>query len=195
MKSNQKSKTFRKDDTGYAEVVPMIVAFLLAIIIGVMIYFAIEGGVSAFDSTKSEAFTSDSDGNSFARFDKALTGSNYTGEKVRLEYSAKSVSSLVAWNGTGSDKAQQALGSGDYSIVNEYLNIYGNATATTDLTNYTQINVTYVSNIASNEGGTTDMAGTVFQLLPIVALVLVAAIILGIILGFGKGGIGKGGGL
>jgi len=34
---------------------------------------------------------------------------------------------------------------------------------------------------------TTDMASTVFGLLPIVALVVVAAIILGVILGFGGG--------
>lgn len=48
------------------------------------------------------------------------------------------------------------------------------------------------ANLSRN--ATTDMAGTVFGLLPIVALVIVAAIILGVILGFGaapgkKGGI------
>ena len=35
---------------------------------------------------------------------------------------------------------------------------------------------------------TTDMASTVFTLLPIVALVIVAAIILGVVLGFGGSG-------
>jgi len=41
------------------------------------------------------------------------------------------------------------------------------------------------ANESKNE--TTDMASTVFSLLPIVALVVVAAIILGVVLGFGGG--------
>jgi len=39
-----------------------------------------------------------------------------------------------------------------------------------------------------SKNDTTDMAETVFTLLPIVALVIVAAIILGVILGFGGSG-------
>ena len=39
----------------------------------------------------------------------------------------------------------------------------------------------------TSRNATTDMASTVFGLLPIVALVLVAAIILGVVLGFGGG--------
>ena len=42
---------------------------------------------------------------------------------------------------------------------------------------------------ASNDckNATTDMASTVFNLLPIVGLVVVAGIIIGVIMGFGKG--------
>ena len=43
----------------------------------------------------------------------------------------------------------------------------------------------------ASKNDTTDMAETVFTLLPIVALVVVAAIILGVILGFGGSGPGK----
>jgi heme/copper-type cytochrome/quinol oxidase subunit 4 len=41
------------------------------------------------------------------------------------------------------------------------------------------------ANTSKNE--TTDMATTVFELLPIIALVVVAAIIIGVIVGFGAG--------
>lgn len=42
------------------------------------------------------------------------------------------------------------------------------------------------ANDSKNE--TTDMASTVFALLPLVALVIVASIILGVVMGFGGGG-------
>ena len=42
------------------------------------------------------------------------------------------------------------------------------------------------ANDSKNE--TTDMASTVFGLLPIIALVVVASIIIGVIIGFGGGG-------
>jgi uncharacterized membrane protein YjgN (DUF898 family) len=44
------------------------------------------------------------------------------------------------------------------------------------------------ANTSKNE--TTDMASTVFSLLPLVALVIVASIILGVVVGFGGGGKG-----
>lgn len=44
----------------------------------------------------------------------------------------------------------------------------------------------------TSKDATTDMASTVFTLLPIIALVVVASIILGVVIGFGGGG-GKGG--
>ena len=47
------------------------------------------------------------------------------------------------------------------------------------------------ANTSKNE--TTDMASTVFSLLPLVALVIVASIILGVVVGFGGGGDNKGG--
>ena len=42
----------------------------------------------------------------------------------------------------------------------------------------------------SSKNDTTDMASTVFSLLPIVALVIVASIILAVVMGFGGGGKG-----
>lgn len=47
--------------------------------------------------------------------------------------------------------------------------------------------------VAANDSrnATTDMAGTVFELLPLIALVVVASIILGVVLGFGGGGKGR----
>lgn len=40
----------------------------------------------------------------------------------------------------------------------------------------------------TSRNATTDMAATVFALLPLIALVVVASIILGVVLGFGGGG-------
>lgn len=49
--------------------------------------------------------------------------------------------------------------------------------------------ITFDSNDANtSRNTTTSMASTVFGLLPIIALVVVASIILGIVLGFGGGG-------
>lgn len=48
---------------------------------------------------------------------------------------------------------------------------------------------TATANSSRNE--TTSMATTVFSLLPLIALVVVASIILGVVLGFGGGGRGR----
>jgi len=47
-----------------------------------------------------------------------------------------------------------------------------------------------LTNDAANESrdGVNSMASTVFSLLPIIALVVVASIILGVVVGFGRGG-------
>jgi hypothetical protein len=50
---------------------------------------------------------------------------------------------------------------------------------------FSQVNVTYTSNMGSTGGDVNDMASTVFGLLPIIALAVVASIIIGVIIGFG----------
>ena len=175
MKANKKTK-LAGNNTGYVKVVGGLVALLLMIIVGVLVYWETQGAIDGFDSV-TETFTSDSDGNSFTRYSN-LAGSNYTGERVELDNSPNSITSVYVWNSSGA--AEACTVTTHYTNTHKFIDIVADSRS-----NFTQVNVTYVSNMASSEDETSDMATTVFDLLPIIALAVVASIIIGVVVGFG----------
>jgi len=181
LKANQRIKTLTTNDVAYQKIIGGIVALLLTIIVGVMVYWETQSSIDGFE-TQTETFTEDMDGTTFTRYD-GTTGSNYTGVTVKLDNSPGTVSSVIAWNGTGSSVAQQTVtATTQYTLSHRQLSIVAD-----QLTNFTQLNVTYSSNMDSSEDDISDMATTVFNLAPIIALVIIAGIILGVVLGFGSG--------
>ena len=183
MKANFKYKNLKEDNTAYVKVIGGLVALLLMIIIGVLVYWETTGSIDSFDDTISEEITVNSDGTALSRWDGATSGSNYTGETLELDSSVYSISNITCWNGTAStanDVSYLTTVSTHYSLNGKYLVIKAG-----QANNFTQVNVTYVSNVANQESGASDMSSTVFDLLPIIALAVIASIIIGVILGFG----------
>lgn len=172
MKANQKVRdSFVEDKSAYTKVVGGIVALLLTIVIGVMIYYEVSGGIADF-SEQTETFTG---------YTVEYPGSATT---VTLANSPTSTSTcnVTLYNATTPAEQYPA-----YALSGKQITI-----AVGVAVNFTQVNVTYTGHASTDAALTTTMAGTIFVLLPIIALVIVAAIILGIVLGFG--GSGKSGG-
>ena len=167
----------------YSKVVVGIVALLLAVIIGIMVYWE-TASIDQYEDSSLETFTSDSDGNTFTRY-SGTAGSNYTGEVIELANSANSVTNITCWNESGGSEDESYLETEGthYTVNGKYLTLVGDQAS-----NFTQVNVTYVSNIASTESGASDMASTVFSLVPIIALIVVASILIGVIYTLGSGG-------
>lgn len=170
MKANQKFKNLSKNDDAYIKIVGSLVALLLAIIVGVLVYFEMLDSVSSFSEDTVEVFTG------------YTTASNASAWSVTLQNSPASATV------TNVTCANMTAGSESYPTFS--LNHRTISVGAGGADQFTQVNVTYTSNIATDESTATDMASTVFGLLPIIALVVVASIILGIVLGFGgsKGG-------
>jgi len=172
MKANRKFKTDETGSSSTTQVVGMLVALMLTIIISVMIYYEVSGSVADF-SEQTETFTG------YA----ALTA-NASAWSVTLANSPDGTGNcnVTCFNATGGQLSYPT-----YGLNHKTISVAADAA---DM--FSQVNVTYTSHIGTDEDTTTTMAGTVFVLLPIIALVIVAAIILGIVLGFG--GSGKSGG-
>ena len=190
MKANQKLRTNNNAQSQIQSVV-LVVALLLTIVIGVMVYFEVIEGVDELAET-TEVFTGYTlPGSSAGIFD--ATGSNATQTIVTLTNSPYSTDnstiSVVCRNTTGSVDSSPAVKFNSRQIIipASPSNVIGTPLG------YNQIRVTYTSNAARSQSTeVTPMAQTIFTLLPIIALVVVAAIILAVVLGFG--GSGKSGG-
>lgn len=185
MKANKK---FRLDESGTVDigVAVMIVALLVTIVIGVMVYFEFTESVNQFDEVI-ERFTG------YTQFTFGIAGSNTTGIIITLANSPDGTSNcnVSCWNeshsGLGGSSTTDATSYPTFGLNHNEVKIAGEAT-----TNFTQVNVTYTGHTATAEASDiTPMAQTIFSLLPVIALVVVAAIILGVVLGLGR----KGGGL
>jgi hypothetical protein len=168
MKANQHIKL---DNQGNVQVVGGIVALLVAIIVGVMLYFNISDTVDEFGEVI-ETFGPYTDTTNASAWTVTLTNSPV--------------------NTANTNVTCVNLTSGSESYPTFGLNHRTISVAADAANNFTQVNVTYTSNIADTESGATDMASTVFGLAPIIAVVVVAAVLLGVILTFGKGGHKKG---
>jgi len=169
MKGNRKAKTI-EDTNAYTQVVSGIVALLLTIVIGVMVYFEVDDGIDSFDEVV-ETFTGYSHGD------------NASAQIITLDNSPNSASdtNITCYSATAG-----TLSYPTFTVSHNKVTI-----AAGSASNYTQVNATYTSHMSTDAGENTDMAGTVFGLLPIIALVVIASIILMVVLGFGgsKGGL------
>lgn len=172
MKANQKV-SLRKNGQGYMQVVGGIVALLIALIIGVMLYFSVVDTVDEF-SEVTETFTG-----------YAWATANASAWSITLGNSPASstVTNVTCYNGTAGTESYPT-----FILNHETINVAADAADV-----FSQVNVTYTSNIATDEGDVTDMAQNVFGIAPLIAIVVIAAIILGVVLAFGSGR--KGGGL
>jgi len=178
MKANKKNK-LEKNDDAFVKVVGGLVALLIMIIVGILVYWETSDNIA--ESSTTETFTSDSDDNTFTRYDRT-TGSNLTGERVELKNTPSSITSVYVWNGSGNGAAEACTVTTHYTNTDKYIDIVADSRG-----NFTQVNVTYVSNLGSGVDTADDMTSTVFDLIPIIGLAVVASIIVGVIINFGSG--------
>ena len=171
-------KKLIKNRNAYAQAVTGVVAFLLVIVIGVMIYFNVADGVDQYNEVE-ETFTGYTQ---YTNTGGTGAGSNYTGIVFTLGNSPDGTSNtnVTCWNASGSSIV---LSYPTFTVNHKQVKIGAGAAS-----NFTQVNVTYTSHLSSDATENTDMAATVFALIPIVALTIVASIILLLVLGFGGGG-------
>ena len=175
MKANQKTKSFRSDTNGNTKLVGGIVALLLVIIVGVLVFYQTEDSVSSFDE-QYEEFTG------YTRWAGGTTGSNYTGVTITLSISPNNAAdtNVTCYNESGG--AGEIEGYPAFTLNHKNIVIAGNATG-----NFTQVNVTYTTHMGSDSAEVMGMAGTIFSLLPLIALVMVAGVILAVVMNFGSG--------
>jgi len=170
MKANRKNKLSDDSAEVSTQMIGGIVGLLLVIVIGVMVYFSFTDSIDSMNEM-TETFTGYAD------------TTNGTAWSVELDNSpdGKSNCNVTCVNISAGAESYPAYGLNSMTV-----SVAANAAK-----NFTQVNVTYTSKMASDGSDTTDMAGTVFTLAPIIALVIVASIILGAVIGFGgkKGGI------
>ena len=184
MKANR--KLVNNDNAYNVAMVGGLVALLISIIIGVMVFWSLTGNIPGNDASRTEIFT----GYTLPSGPAHTGGSNASAQVITLAYvpngNSNSSVAVVCYNSTG------------HTISSPTVTVSGNKitipaavdhTATPPL-GYNQVNVTYTPKIYTESTSTTSMANTVFALLPIIALVVVASIILAIVVGFGgsKGG-------
>jgi len=189
MKGNQK---FKYDETASvnAKAVSGLIALLLTIIISVLIYFSVSSTDIFIDDA--ESFTG------YSRYDGAAqTGSNYTGITITLADTPINDASInITFRNVSSYEATDT-----HHTIHEDNEFYPQGPGTgwnrshrsivitphqRTITNFTMVNISYSTGSAQLERTViTPMAVTVFNLAPLIALVVVASIILGIIVGFG----------
>ena len=166
MKANQKIKNLNHDDNGYVEIVGGLVALLLMIIVGVLVFYSVSDSM-------------DVAGDADETFTGYAATANASAWSITLDNSPTSSSAVnvTCYNSTGKTESYPA-----FTLVHKTVSVAAGAAS-----EFSQVNVTYTSNMADSADPASDMAGTVFSLLPIIALAVVASIIIGVIIGFGGG--------
>jgi len=174
MKANRKFKSFTQDTGGYQKIIAALVALLLTILIGIMVYWEVSESIDMTADTV-ETFTGYS------------ASANATAWTVDLEEhpTGTSATNVTCYNSTSKNESYPA-----FTLSSRTISVAGDAAD-----EFSQVNVTYTSTGAEAADGVDSMSSTVFDLLPLIALVVIAGIILAIVLGFGGDGKGKNGGL
>ena len=165
MKANRKMKDLRYNDNGYMKMISMVIVLLVAVLVGVMAFFEVTDSLDVNEKT-TETFTG------FA------SNANASAWSVTLSYRPASASDI---NVTCYDST---VGESYPVFTLDYKTISVAADAAKV---FTQVNVSYTRASASSMQKGEDMGVTVFNLLPIIALVVVASIILAVVMGFGSG--------
>jgi len=173
MKANKKTKLYY-DNHGYTKIVGGLVALMLMIIVGIMVFWETRDSIDGFDEV-TETITSEGDGTAFS----ALV-TNGTAWTVELGNSPLNTgnTNITCYNSTSGDESFPT-----FTLSHKIVSVAADAADYFD-----QVNATYTSNMASSEDDTSSLAATVFDLLPIIALAVVASIIIGVIIGFGGSG-------
>lgn len=148
------------------KLVGTLVALLIIIIIAGMVYYSIVDNTDQFSEV-----TDTTTGYSH--------GDNASAWSIYLDNSPDGTSNL---NITCYSATAGTLSYPSFTLSNEKVSVAAGAAS-----NFTQVNATYTSKMATAEEGITEDAGTVFSLLPIIALVVVASVILLYVIGFGGG--------
>jgi len=154
------------------------VAFLITIIVGILVFWALSGTMPG-NSEQTEYFT----GYTLPTGSDSSGGSNDTATVITLSYvpysTSNSTIAVVCYNSTGETQTSPPV-----TIANRKVTIQSGS-GTANPAGYDQVNVTYTPMVDSQTAGTETMATTVFALLPIIMLVVVAGIILGVVMMFG----------
>jgi cobalamin biosynthesis Mg chelatase CobN len=187
MKANKKQLNKNSEAAINMQVAITIVGLLLAIVIGVMVYFNTIDNITEFAQT-TEYFT----GYTLPTDSAHTGGSNASVQHITLENSPYSTSNstitVICYNATGATTSSPPVTINHKTITIPAASSHAGTTTSAVPKGYSQINVTYTSKIARAQStDVTPMASTVFTLAPIIALVVIAAIVLVVVLGFGKG--------
>ena len=167
----------------YTKLVTVVVALLVGIGVSAIVLFEIMEAPDSLADSVTDEITQDSDGNTFTQWSPGHDGSNTTGEKIELSYNPSSITNITCYNASGTVEVESyltAVGT-DYNINGVNLYILPDRAD-----NFTQVNVTYVPFAGVVGGDVRDMGATVFELTPIIALVLVATVIIGIVVMMGN---------
>jgi len=180
MKANR-SIRFKDNNEGYVKLVSGLLVLLLAIVIGILIFWNVSPNMPGNVASRTEIFTgytlpSDSDSSG---------GSNDTATTVTLTYvpyrTTNASIAVVCYNSSAETQCSPPV-----TITNKNV-VIQSGSGTANPAGYDQINVTYTPMIYDDIGTTETNAGTVFGLLPIIAIVVIGSIMIGLIAGFGKG--------
>ena len=150
----------------YAKVIPVIIAFLIATGIGAIVLFEI---LDAPDALSGELYE---------EFSYADT-TNASAWSVEVGHSPTGTSdvNVTCVNITAGAESYPA-----FTLNQKTISVAADAA-----NNFTQVNVTYTPNSGAVGDDVRVMGETVWTLLPIIALVIVASIIIGIVVMMGSG--------
>jgi len=177
MKANKKALI--PNNKANTQVIGGLVALLASIIIGVMVFYSITGNLPQ-SSTQTETTTTDIAGTAFTLpTGPSSQGSNSSAWAVQTLYTPASASAVnvTCYNSTGNSESYAET----FTLSSRRVDVGAGA-----VDGFNQVNLSYTTKFASEKTGTETMANTVFSLLPIVALVAVASVILGVVVMFGK---------
>jgi hypothetical protein len=167
MKANQRSKSLVGNRQGFAQIVGGLVALMVTIIIGVLVYYSI------YDT---DAFS----GTTYEEFGPYVDTTNASAWSVTVDSlpNSKSDVNVTCVNVTAGAESYPT-----FSLLNRDISVAADAAS-----NFTQVNITYTSKQEADISGTDVTAGTIFTLLPIIAIVAIGSIMIIAVSRFGGSG-------
>ena len=167
MKANRKFKDFKNNNAGFARIIGGLVALLICILVGVLIYWSIADSPS-FAGTTYEEFTGYG------------ATANASAWSVTIDYlpDSKGDTNVTCYNSTGNSESWPT-----FTLLNRDISVAAGAAD-----EFSQVNVTYESKQEDAVGDVGGTAGTIFTLLPILAIVVIGGVMIGAVMAFGKSG-------
>lgn len=147
------------------KIVSVVVALLVTIGVGAYVLFAVLEAPDAFSSE------------SYEEFGPYADTTNASAWSVALESSPTGTSDV---NVTCVNITAGAESYPTFTLNRKTVSVAADAAS-----NFTQVNVTYTSRANAAGDDTREQSGTIMEMLPIIALVMVAAIIIGIVVSMG----------